>query len=102
MTLNSITKSLHYRHASSYLKVIVAIVSLIMSLVLFGWSIANYQPAHNFYGPRAIYSLLFLSIVLALLGRALLLRFLYSETAHNSQGLTPQQLREAWRPLFLF
>src|SRR5947209_7005297 len=62
----------------------------------------NYQPAHNLYGPRAIYSLVLLSIILALLGRFLLLHSLKLE-ASEAQVLPPaHRPREAWKPLFLF
>src|SRR2546421_8248005 len=62
----------------------------------------NYQPAHNLYGPRAIYSLVLLSIILALLGRFLLLHSLKLEAA-ETQVLPPaHRPREAWKPLFLF
>ncbi len=84
-----------------YLKSGIALVSLCIALILFVWSLLNYQPAHNFYGPRAIYSLVFLSVVLALLGRLLLLRLLKLEAADTSSVLAQHRLR-AWRPLFLF
>lgn len=85
-----------------YLKSGIALVSLCIALILFVWSLLNYQPAHNFYGPRAIYSLVFLSVVLALLGRLLLLRLLKLETADSDTVLTQHRLRAAWQPLFLF
>src|SRR5437764_15230621 len=85
-----------------YLKSGIALVSLCIALILFVWSLLNYQPAHNFYGPRAIYSLVFLSIILALLGRLLLLRLLKLETAQSDSLLTQHRLRSTWQPLFLF
>src|SRR5437667_5888037 len=85
-----------------YLKSGIALVSLCIALILFVWSLLSYQPVHNFYGPRAIYSLVFLSVVLALLGRLLLLRLLKLETADTDSVLTQHRLRVAWRPLFLF
>jgi signal transduction histidine kinase len=82
------------------LKLAVSILSLCIALGLLIWSLSHYQPAPNFYGPRAIYSLLILSIVLALLGRILLLRLLKLEA-----GATETQrdrLPESWHFLFLF
>ena len=55
-------------------KPVVAILSLCIALGLLVWALDNYQPNPNFYGPRAIYSLMLLSVALALLGRILLLR----------------------------
>lgn len=81
------------------LKAIMAILSLCIALGLLAWSLASYQPAPNFYGPRAIYSLIFLSVALALLGRILLLRLLKLET--SAREITYYRLRAAWRPLFL-
>src|SRR5205823_8385003 len=54
------------------------------------------------YGPRAIYSLMILSIILALLGRFLLLRILKLETAESQTPPDAQRLRGEWKPLFLF
>ena len=90
-------------HASySHLKLIVVIISLIVTLILLVWSLMNYRPAPNFYGPRAIYSLVFLSVVLALLGRFLLLRLFKMEMAESEQTLTLQRRVTSWRPLLLF
>ncbi len=82
------------------LKPIVAIFSLGLALSLLTWSLYNYQPAPNLYGPRAIYSLLILSILLAMLGRLLLLRLLKLEAAQTD--LLRHRLRTSWRFLFLF
>src|SRR2546428_5326600 len=84
-----------------YLKSGIALVSLCIALSLLVWSLLNYQPAHNFYGPRAIYSLVFLSVVLALLGRLLLLRLLKLEIADSDSILAQHRLRVVWQPLFL-
>src|SRR6266404_2127294 len=79
------------------LKPIVAILSLCIALALLAWAIYYYQPASNFYGPRAIYSLILLSVSLALLGRILLLRQFKIE----AEGMyLPLQM--AMQPLFLF
>jgi len=86
-----------------YVKSVVAAFTVGGSLLLFTWSFIAYQPAHNFYGPRAIFSLLFLSIILALLGRFLLLRLLTFEMSPGTHELPrTQRLREEWKPLFLF
>ena len=79
------------------LKPIVAILSLCIALALLAWAIYYYQPASNFYGPRAIYSLILLSVSLALLGRVLLLRQFKIE----AEGMY-LPLRTAMQPLFLF
>ena len=84
------------------LRPLVLILSLCISLALFGWSLYHYKPivVPNLYGPRAIYSLMFLSLLLALLGRVLLLRLLKSEIAETDT--IRRHLREVWQPLFLF
>src|SRR5579864_8408883 len=81
------------------LKLGVSTLSLCIALGLLAWSLSHYRPNPNFYGPRAIYDLLFLSILLALLGRILLLRLLKLEAkAMESQRY---RLPERWRILFL-
>ncbi|HAE82161.1 MAG TPA: hypothetical protein DCK85_02130, partial [Ktedonobacter sp.] len=102
MTTSKSYKLLWVARTSSRLKLIVAALSLGVALLLFAWSLIHYEPAHNFYGPRAIYSLVLLSIILALLGRFLLLRILKIETAEVQTSPNAQQLREEWKPLFLF
>ena len=82
-----------------YLKPVVALLSLCIAVGLLIWSLANYQPAPNFYGPRAIYSLVLLSVFLSLLGRILLLRLLRLESAKKETIL--YRMRTAWRSLFL-
>jgi signal transduction histidine kinase len=82
------------------MKAIMAVLSLCIAAGLLAWSLYNYQPAPNFYGPRAIFSLLILSILLALLGRVLLLRVLKQEMAKT--GARRYELRSTWRLLFLF
>jgi signal transduction histidine kinase len=76
----------------------VSLLSLCIALGLLIWSLSHYQPAPNFYGPRAIYSMLILSIVLALLGRILLLRLLKLEAKTTAKR---NRLPETWRVLFL-
>jgi hypothetical protein len=63
----------------SQVKVVVIVFSLEVVLGLLIWSLYNYQPAPNFYGPRVIYSMFILSVMLALVGRILLLRLLKLE-----------------------
>ena len=82
------------------MKYIVAILSLCVAIGLLTWSLYQYQPNPNFYGPRAIYSMLILSIALALLGRVILLRMLKLEIA--TTDVLHYQLRSTWRLLFLF
>jgi signal transduction histidine kinase len=81
------------------MRFIVSLLSLGIVLGLLTWSLYYYQPNPNFYGPRAIYSMLVLSIALALLGRVILIRMLKSEIAQTD--IYPYQLRSAWRLLFL-
>ncbi len=84
---------------SSYMRYIGTFLSLCIVLGLLTWSIYQYQPNPNFYGPRAIYSMLILSVALALLGRIILIRMMKFEIAQA--GIHPYQLRSAWRFLFL-
>jgi len=86
-------------HAFPFMRYIVSLLSLCVILGLFIWSLFNYQPNPTFYGPRAIYSLLILSIALALSGRVILIRMLKFETAKTD--IHPYQLRSTWRLLFL-
>src|SRR5713101_8830330 len=81
------------------LKLAVSILSLCIALGLLAWSLSHYRPNPNFYGPRAIYSLLILSISLALLGRILLLRLLKLEA--KTTDTQRYRLPERWRFLFL-
>src|SRR2546430_15052329 len=82
------------------MKYIVTILSLCVAIGLLIWSLYQYQPNPNFYGPRAIYSMLILSIALALLGRVILLRMLKQEIANTD--VLHYHLRSTWRLLFLF
>src|SRR5438270_3384563 len=85
---------------TSHMRYIVTFLSLCVLLGLLSWSIYHYQPNPNFYGPRAIYSMLILSITLALLGRVILLRMLKLEGAKTD--VLHFHLRSIWRLLFLF
>ncbi len=96
MTINT----LHSRITNQPMKLAVAVLSLIGAVGLLIWSLYTYQPAPNFYGPRAIYSVMVLSVTLALLGRYLLLRIIKRES-----GITHtlyHQLPYTWQTLFLF
>ena len=84
----------------SHMKYFVAILSLCVAIGLLIWSLYQYQPNPNFYGPRAIYSMLILSITLALMGRVILLRMLKLEIAKTD--VLHYHLRSTWRLLFLF
>src|SRR5713226_3399902 len=96
MTPSNTFKLIQFPH----LKLLVALLSSGIALALLIWSLSNYHPVPSFYGPRAIYSLIMLSILLALLGRILLLRVLKVEMAET--GAIHDRLRTAMRPLFLF
>lgn len=99
----TITNSLKLKPDSRfapYAKPILTGSSLCVSLALFVWALLHYQPVNTFYGPRAIYSLMLLSVLLALSGRFLLLRLLKAETRAAPEQR--QRLREEWQPIFLF
>jgi signal transduction histidine kinase len=96
MTLDTLLS----RKTNQPMRLVVAVLSLIVAAGLLLWSLYTYQPAPNFYGPRAIYSMVVLSITLALLGRYLLLRIIKRES-----GITQilyHQLPYTWQTLFLF
>lgn len=81
-------------------KYIIGILSLCVACGLLAWSLSYYQPNPNIYGPRAIYSMLILSLSLALLGRVVLIRMLRLELAKTD--VLHYHLRTSWRLLFLF
>ena len=81
----------------------VSFFSLVAVLVLLGWSLHNYQPPQpptTFYGSRAIYSIILLSIILALLGRYLLLYAIKHES--GAAHILYHRLPSSWQALFLF
>src|SRR5437879_2272765 len=98
MTRISAYKLLLLTRSQHILKSVIAIISLGVTLVLLCWSLLNNHPVQNLYGPRAIYSLIVLAIILAFLGRLLLLRLLYAETMNSK--VSPQRLRNEWKSLF--
>lgn len=72
----------------------------LVSLGLLIWSLLAYQPLPIIYGTRAIYSIMLLSIAIAMLGRILLLRLLKTE---NSQSMeNDSQQSTTWRLLLFF
>lgn len=90
-------------HGFASWKPLIAICSALVSLGLLTWALATYhikptQPI--FYGSRAIYSTLLLSITLALFGRVSLLHILKTEGG----GLSIERYRQhiTWNLLLLF
>ncbi|HKV56836.1 MAG TPA: hypothetical protein VJO32_01090, partial [Ktedonobacteraceae bacterium] len=96
MTPDSVLKLKTY----PFTKLLVTLFSLTVALCLLIWSLHNYPPPSVIYGSRAIYSIIALSIILALLGRYLLLNMIKRES-----GMTHvlyHQLPPSWQTLFLF
>lgn len=84
------------------LRTVLGICFALVGLGLFVWSLSNYriQPTQPiFYGSRAIYSTLLLALILALLGRILLLRILKLEIGSTLTSETSRDL--PWRVLLL-
>lgn len=79
---------------------LLTIGTSLVSLGLLVWSLITYQPLPIIYGRRAIYSIVLLSIVLAVLGRILLLRLLKTENTQSTKDCFQQHT--AWRLLLLF
>ncbi len=79
---------------------LIMLASLAIAATLLVWSIYNYRPAPNFYGPRAIVSTILLAVLLSLLGRILLLRMLKLETAALQS--VNRRWYSSWQTLFLF
>lgn len=82
------------------IQLVVAVCSLIVAVCLLIWSLYTYHPVPTIYGPRAIYSIMVLSITLAVLGRYLLLRIIKRESGVTH--IQYHQLPHAWQTLFLF
>jgi len=86
--------------ARRFSRPVLFLLSCVLILGLFVWSLLNYriEPTQPiFYGRRAIYSIILLAVVLALLGRVLLIRILRVELGgrsdyHTSYALTWQLL----------
>lgn len=82
--------------------ILFGFVFVLVNLGLLTWSLVNYhlQPTQPiFYGSRAIYSTLLLALVLALLGRILLLRILRLEIGYTLDSKSRHGL--TWRILLL-
>jgi signal transduction histidine kinase len=84
-------------------QILLTAFSSLVSLVLLVWALLNYhikptQPI--FYGGRAIYTILLLSVALALLGRVLLLRILRTEIGAFAGKY--QRQNTTWQLLLLF
>ena len=76
-------------------KLLVAFCSSAIVLALLAWSLSNYHPVPIFYGPRAIFSMIMLSMILAFLGRLFLLRMLKAEMVETAS--IRERLRTAVR-----
>lgn len=99
----TITNSLNVKPNSRYASIVrplLTAISLCVSLALLVWAFLHYEPVNTLYGPRAIYGLIFLSVLLAISGRFLLLRLLKVEL--KVAPMERQRLREEWQPIFLF
>lgn len=99
MILDSTRNRVNHRSPTEPL---VTFFSLAVALALLAWSLYNYKvpPPPIMYGARAIYSIIVLSITLALLGRTLLLNAIKHES-----GVTYvlyHRLPSSWQGLFLF
>lgn len=98
MTINS----LPHAPARSWLRLISGLFFSLIGLALLIWALFNYrnQPTQPiFYGSRAIYSTLLLALILALLGRVLLLRILKREIGDKPEREPAHDI--AWRILLL-
>jgi signal transduction histidine kinase len=82
-------------------KAFVLIISLCLIVALLLWSLWNYRPVNNAYGTRAIYSMTFLSVMLALACRWLLLRMLRRESGNEPFLWNPLFLIDVTVPLYL-
>src|SRR5258708_1309509 len=83
-------------------RILPGLLFSLVSLGLLVWALVNYrlEPTQPiFYGSRAIYSTLLLALVLALLGRVLLLRILKREIGTKAD-IEPEH-DNAWRLLLL-
>lgn len=96
MTINTLLS----HKTNQPMRLVVAVLSLIVAASLLIWSLYTYRPAANLYGPRAIYSMVVLSVALALSGRYLLLRFIKQES--GLAQILYHQLPYSWQTLFLF
>lgn len=65
------------------------------------WSVWNYRPVNNSYGPRAIYSMTLLSVTLALASRWLLTRVIRQDSGNEPLVWNPLFLMDVTVPLYL-
>jgi signal transduction histidine kinase len=82
-------------------KACAAIISLGGIGALLLWSLWNYRPVSEAYGPRAIYSMTVLSVVLALACRWLLVRMLRQNSRNEALGSNPLFFIDVCVPLYL-
>src|SRR6266699_3129366 len=82
-------------------KAFVSIISLCLICALLLWSLWNYRPISNSYGPRAIYTITLLSVMLALASHWLLVRMLRQESGNQPLGWNPLFLIDVTVPLYL-
>lgn len=80
---------------------LVVILSSAVIGALLLWALWNYRPVREAYGPRAMYTMMVLSIVLALAGRWLLARVLRQDSGHEPSASNPLFLLEITVPLYL-
>jgi signal transduction histidine kinase len=83
-----------------FTKPLLFFFSLAVALSLLVWSLHNYRWPPILYGPRAVYSMMVLSIALALLGRYLLLRMIQRESGMTR--ILYHRFPLSWQMLFLF
>lgn len=82
-------------------QMLVIVLSSAVIIALLLWSLWNYRPVREAYGPRAIYSMMALSIVLALACRWLLVRLLSQDSEYDSPVSNPLFLMDITVPLYL-
>ncbi len=97
MTTSNISSSA----TKKFSKVLLIAFCTLISMTLFIWSLLSYHPRPILYGPRAIYSIILLSVLLALLGRLLLLRMPGVEIDKESSAYQSRQ-HMTWRLLLEF
>src|SRR5690349_20905611 len=88
---------------NSFPRYLLTALACSITIGLFAWSLVNYhvEPTQPiFYSNRAIYTIMLLSISLALLGRVMLLRILKAEIGSLVIGRFQQNT--PWRMLLLF
>lgn len=82
-------------------KAFISIISLCFICALLLWSLWNYRPVSNSYGPRAIYSMTLLSVVLALASRWLLVRVVRQDSGNEPLVWNPLFFIDVTIPLYL-